>query len=91
MAHALCAKLDDLKRDVIPDDIEVRVTRNYGETANDKVNELVRELGLAIVIVAALIMFSLGWREALIVVTAVPLTFALTLLVNYSPAIRSIA
>ena len=46
-------------------------------------NELVRELGLAIVIVAALIMFSLGWREALIVVTAVPLTFALTLLVNY--------
>ncbi len=83
VAHALCAKLDDLKRDVIPDDIEVRVTRNYGETANDKVNELVRELGLAIVIVAALIMFSLGWREALIVVTAVPLTFALTLLVNY--------
>ena len=46
-------------------------------------NELVRELGLAIVIVAALIVFTLGWREAIIVVTAVPLTFALTLLVNY--------
>ena len=64
---------------MIPHDVEVRVTRNYGETADEKVNELVRELGLAIVIVAALIMFSLGWREALIVVTAVPLTFALTL------------
>ena len=68
---------------VIPDDIEVRITRNYGETADEKVNELVRELGLAIVIVSGLIMFTLGWREAIIVVTAVPLTFALTLLVNY--------
>lgn len=83
VAEALQARMNELKRDVIPDDVEVRVTRNYGETADAKVNELVRELGLAIVIVAALVMFSLGWREALIVVTAVPLTFALTLLVNY--------
>ncbi|HET7721938.1 MAG TPA: efflux RND transporter permease subunit, partial [Acidimicrobiales bacterium] len=83
VAEALQAHVNELKRDVIPHDVEVRVTRNYGQTADAKVNELVRELGLAIVIVAALIMFSLGWREALIVVTAVPLTFALTLLVNY--------
>jgi multidrug efflux pump subunit AcrB len=83
VAEALEARANELKRDVIPYDIEVRVTRNYGETADAKVSELVRELGLAIVIVAALIMFSLGWREAIIVVTAVPLTFALTLLVNY--------
>lgn len=83
VAHAVEAKLAELRRTVIPHDVEARVTRNYGETADEKVNELVRELGLAIVIVSALIMFSLGWREALIVVTAVPLTFALTLLVNY--------
>jgi multidrug efflux pump subunit AcrB len=83
VAHALEAKLGELRGTVIPNDIEARVTRNYGETADEKVNELVRELGLAIVIVSALIMFSLGWREAVIVVTAVPLTFALTLLVNY--------
>ncbi len=83
VAHDLEKKLDELRQTTIPDNIDVRVTRNYGETANEKVNELVRELGLAIVIVAALIAFTLGWREAIIVVTAVPLTFALTLLVNY--------
>ena len=83
VSHALEAKVEELRRDVIPDDIEVRITRNNGETADDKVSELIRELGLAIIIVAALVMFILGWREAIIVVTAVPLTFALTLLVNY--------
>jgi multidrug efflux pump subunit AcrB len=83
VAEALQQKLNQLRRDVIPDNIEIRITRNYGATANEKVNELVRELGLAIVIVSALIAFALGWREAVIVVTAVPLTFALTLLVNY--------
>ena len=83
VAEALEKKLDELRRTTIPDDVQVRITRNYGETANEKVNELVRELGLAIVIVAALIAMTLGWREAVIVVTAVPLTFALTLLVNY--------
>jgi len=83
VANAIETRLEGLRHIVIPDDIEARVTRNYGETANEKVNELIRELGLAIVIVSALIMFSLGWREAIIVVTAVPLTFALTLLVNY--------
>ena len=83
VAHAIEEKLADLRATVIPHDIEARVTRNYGETADEKVNELIREIGLAIVIVAALIMFTLGWREALIVVTAVPLTFALTLLINY--------
>jgi multidrug efflux pump subunit AcrB len=83
VAHDIEAKLAELRRDVIPDDVEARVTRNNGETADEKVTELIRELGLAIVIVSALIMFTLGWREAVIVVTAVPLTFALTLLVNY--------
>lgn len=82
VAHDIESRLEELRRTVIPDDVEVRITRNYGETANEKVNELVRELGLAIIIVSALIMFSLGWREAVIVVTAVPLTFALTLLIN---------
>ena len=55
-----------------------------GEMQGDAaVSELIRELGFAIIIVSALVMFALGWREAVIVVTAVPLTFALTLLVNY--------
>jgi multidrug efflux pump subunit AcrB len=83
VAEALEKKLDELRLTTIPDNVQLLITRNYGETANEKVNELVRELGLAIVIVAALIALTLGWREAIIVVTAVPLTFALTLLVNY--------
>ena len=52
---------------MIPDGVDVRITRNYGETANEKVNELVEDLGVAIVIVIGLIAFRLGWREALIV------------------------
>jgi multidrug efflux pump subunit AcrB len=83
VAEGLENKLEELRREVIPTGVEALITRNYGETANEKVNELVRELGLAIVIVVGLIAFSLGWREAVIVVTAVPLTFALTLLINY--------
>lgn len=83
VAHNLEKKINDLKKNLIPHDIQVSITRNNGETADEKVTELIRELGLAIIIVSALIMFSLGWREAIIVVTAVPLTFALTLLINY--------
>ncbi|MBA4187318.1 MAG: AcrB/AcrD/AcrF family protein [Planctomycetaceae bacterium] len=83
VSHAIEARLAELRGTVIPQDIEARITRNNGETADEKVSELIRELGLAIIIVSALVMFSLGWREAIIVVLAVPLTFALTLLVNY--------
>ena len=83
VARAIETKLEDLKANLLPADIHAVVTRDNGETANEKVNELIHELVLAILIVSALIMLSLGWREALIVVTAVPLTFALTLLINY--------
>ncbi len=83
VAHAIEARLAELRGTVIPHDIVASITRNNGETADEKVSELIRELGLAIIIVSALVMFSLGWREAIIVVLAVPLTFALTLLVNY--------
>ena len=68
---------------VIPSGVEINITRNYGETANDKVNELIEHLTLAVIIVVGLIGFVLGWREAIIVVAAVPITFALTLLINY--------
>jgi multidrug efflux pump subunit AcrB len=83
VAEGIEKKLDELRRDFIPSDIHFLTSRNYGETANEKVNELVRELGLAVLIVVGLVGLSLGWRESIIVVTAVPLTFALTLLVNY--------
>ena len=83
VARDLERKLQELRQQVLPSGVEVLITRNYGETSNDKVNELVEHLALAIIIVVGLIGFALGWREAIIVVTAVPITFALTLLVNY--------
>ncbi len=82
LARRLEARLEHLQQNVIPSDIQVLITRNYGETANDKVNELVSELTSAVVIVVGLIALTLGWREAIVVATAVPLTFALTLLIN---------
>ncbi len=82
VARQIDAKLDHLQKEVVPSDMHVLITRNYGKTANDKVNELVSELTSAIIIVVGLIALTLGWREAIVVATAVPLTFALTLLVN---------
>ncbi len=73
---------EKLKAAIVPDDMELVVTRNYGLTANDKVNELVEGLAVAVLIVVALLTVGLGWREALIVAVAVPVVFGLTLAVN---------
>ncbi len=62
--------------------MELVITRNSGLTADEKVNELVEGLWVAIVIVIALLTLSLGWREAMIVAVAVPVVFGLTLGVN---------
>jgi len=76
-------KIDSLKGTLIPDDIQVSVTRNYGATASEKSNELLLHLGLAVFGVALLILLFLGWRESIIVMLAVPTTLALTLLLFY--------
>ncbi len=65
---------------IIADDILMSISRDYGETANHKVNELVKHLMLAILIIMVLMVFSLGGRESIIVSIAVPVTFAFTLL-----------
>jgi multidrug efflux pump subunit AcrB len=82
VAEGLIAKVEALKGVAIPSDVNVLVTRNYGETANEKVNELVRELLIAIAIIVVLLAFSLGPREAFIVAIAVPITLAITLVGN---------
>jgi len=73
---------NQLRRTIVPDDMELVITRNYGLTANDKVNELIEALGVAVFIVIALLTLGFAWREALIVAVAVPVVFGLTLLVN---------
>jgi multidrug efflux pump subunit AcrB len=75
--------LRELRGPLIPDEVEVRVTRNYGETANDKVNSLVHGLLEAVITVIGLIALAMNWRVGLIVAVAVPITYSVTLLANY--------
>ncbi len=82
VAEEILLKAELLKREVVPDDVDMVITRNYGLTADEKVNELVEALGVAIFIVIALLTLGLGWRESLIVVLAIPVVFGLTLTVN---------
>lgn len=82
VAEQIVDAAEELRRDVLPDGVDMVVTRNYGLTADEKVNELVEALFVAILIVIALLTLSLGWREALIVAVAVPVVFGLTLAVN---------
>ena len=83
VANAVLRKIDTLKGYIIPADVQVTVTRNYGLTAEDKSNELLWHMLLAVVSVSLLILLVLGWRESLIVLLAIPATLALTLLVFY--------
>lgn len=76
-------KVEHLKKSLIPNDVHVEVTRNYGETASDKVGELLMHLGIAIIAVTFLVMLAMGWRGGLVVFFSVPLTFALTLFAYY--------
>ena len=83
VANDVLRRVETLKGRVIPSDVEVAVTRNYGETAAEKSNELLFHMAIAVIGVSLLILFLLGWRESLIVAIAIPSTLALTLLVFY--------
>jgi multidrug efflux pump subunit AcrB len=83
LADAILAKVERLQPSLIPSDIEVEVTRNYGETASDKVSELLLHLLGSIVAVTIVVTLSMGLRGGLVVFLSVPVTFALTLLVYY--------
>ena len=83
IADVIIAKVDKLKSNLIPDDVHVEITRNYGETASHKVGELLLHLIGAIVAVTLVVMLAMGWRGGLVVFLSVPVTFALTLLSYY--------
>ena len=68
---------------MIPSDVEMTITRNYGDTAKEKSNELLWHMLIAVISVSVLIAITLGLRESLIVFTAIPVTLALTLTVFY--------
>ena len=83
VVHGVMAKVERLKGRVIPGDIKVTETRNYGETSAEKSNELLFHMGIAVVSVTILIAIALGKKESMVVLTAIPVTLALTLLVFY--------
>ena len=83
ISEQILEKVEQLKKTIIPNDVHVEVTRNYGETASHKVSELLMHLGVAILAVTVLVMLAMGWRGGLVVFFSVPLTFALTLFSYY--------
>jgi len=81
VAKAILTHVDTLRKNknrVIPANVHVEVTRNYGQTANDKVNGLIKKLFIATGAVTLLVLFSLGWRPSLVVTLVIPVVILLT-------------
>ncbi|MGA8898809.1 efflux RND transporter permease subunit [Bradyrhizobium sp.] len=72
-------RLEGLKSSLIPDDVQVTMTRDYGETANEKANELLFHLALATISIVVLIAVAIGWREAIVTFVVIPTTILLTM------------
>ena len=83
VADAVLARVEDEAGRLLPSDVDMTITRNYGETAKEKSDELIFHLLLATVSVVVLMALFLGLKDSLVVAVAVPVTLALTLLVYY--------
>ena len=83
VAGNVLQRIEPLKGNLIPADVRVDITRNYGETAAEKSNELLLHMLIAVISVSILIAITLGFRESLIVFIAIPVTLALTLAMFY--------
>ena len=83
IANAVLKKINAMKGTVVPADVHVTVTRNYGETAKAKSDELLEHLLLATLSVTFLVALFLGWRESGVVLLAIPVTLALTMATFY--------
>ena len=83
IADVIIDKVEHLRKTLIPNDVHVEITRNYGETASHKVSELLWHLIGSIFAVTLVVMLAMGWRGGLVVFLSVPITFALTLLSYY--------
>lgn len=83
LANVVIDKIEHLKQDVLTNDVNVEITRNYGATASHKVSELLWHLSVAIIVVTIFVMFAMGWRGGLVVFLSIPVIFALTLFAYY--------
>ncbi|NIP79750.1 MAG: AcrB/AcrD/AcrF family protein, partial [Gemmatimonadetes bacterium] len=84
LADEIIERVERTRGRILPAAVDVEVTRNYGETASEKAGELIFHLLVATLSVTLLIGIFLGWREAVVVLVAVPVTLALTLFVYYA-------
>ncbi|MYZ46533.1 efflux RND transporter permease subunit [Propylenella binzhouense] len=83
IAERIVERLEQARGQVFPEDVEMTVTRDYGETADEKANELLFHLALATVSIVVLVAVSIGWREALVVAIVIPTTILLTLFASW--------
>ncbi len=83
LSEQIINKVEHLKKDLLPKEVQLTVSRNYGETASHKVSELLFHLFISIVVVTLFVMLAMGWRGGLVVFLSVPVTFALTLFSYY--------
>ncbi|PTE14198.1 efflux RND transporter permease subunit [Pseudogemmobacter blasticus] len=83
VAEAALHRLHAAEGTLIPDSVQVTVTRDYGETANEKANELLFHLGLATISIIILVWVAIGWREAMVVAIVIPVTILLTLFASW--------
>jgi multidrug efflux pump subunit AcrB len=81
LAHRVLDKVEALRPKLLPADVELEVTRNYGHTAQEKSDELVKHLLIATFSVVFLVSLAMGWRAGIVVGIAVPVTLALTLFI----------
>ncbi len=81
---AITRRIGELHGSLIPEGVQVDITRDYGKTANDKAIQLIQKLIFATMAVVLLVLFALGWREAVVVGTAVIITLALTLFASWA-------
>ena len=79
VSQAIVDRVASLEGRLLPPDVQVEVTRDYGQTANDKANELLFHLALATVSIVLLIALAIGWREAIVTLVVIPTTILLTL------------
>lgn len=79
VAEEILHRVEAMEGGLIPDSVEIEVTRDYGESADEKANELLFHLGLATISIVALVLLAIGWREALVVAIVIPVTILLTL------------
>ncbi len=83
ISERIIERVAALEGHLIPDDVEITVTRNYGETADDKANELLYHLGLATLSIVLLVGLAVGWREGAVVFFVIPVTILLTLFASW--------